>query len=480
MTTLYLTKSIGRSPLRRGLPRVQPIWIIRGFLLVSLTLGCFTFSPRAQAVSLPPDGGYVGWNTAEGQDALFNLTTGTFNTAIGGHALYGDTTGSANTAVGAFTLAANSSGDQNVAVGQGALRYNTTGIQNAANGFQALYRNTIGFQNTASGYQALYSNTTGEDNTANGSFALYANTGGFNNTADGFQALNNNTDGSENTATGVDALVSNTTGSSNTATGESALFRNTGNNNTAEGAGALFSNTTGNNNIALGAGAGQILTTGDNNIDIGNFGIADESNTIRIGVAGTQAATFIAGIYIVHEGGTILPVYVNSNGRLGTQAPSSSRRFKEDIKPMAKASEAILALKPATFHYKSDKTNIPQFGLIAEEVAEVNSDLVVHDEEGEIYTVRYEAVNAMLLNEFLKEHRKVEEQNSKIQQQEATITELKSTVAQQQKGLQAVTTRLEQQAVQIQKVSAQLEVSEFATGRIRRGGAAPQVVNNNH
>jgi hypothetical protein len=420
-------------------------------LLIAVSFACFALMPQAEAVTPAPDGGYTGWNTAEGQDALFSRTTGDFNTAIGGHALYGDTTGNSNTAVGAFSLAANSSGAQNVAVGQGALRYNTIGIQNAANGFQALYRNTIGFQNTASGYQALYSNTTGEDNTANGSFALYANTGGFNNTANGFQALNNNTDGSENTATGVDALVSNTTGSSNTATGESALFRNTGNNNTADGTGALFSNTTGNNNIALGAGAGQILTTGDNNIDIGNFGIADESNTIRLGVEGTQAATFIAGIYNVNEGGTILPVYVNSNGRLGTQAPSSSQRFKKEIKPMDKASEAILGLKPVTFHYKSDKTGSPQFGLIAEEVAKVNPDLVVCDENGEIYTVRYDAVNAMLLNEFLKEHCKVEK--------------LEGTVMQQRRDFEAAVAQL---TAQVQKVSAQLEASK----------PAPQVVNN--
>ena len=451
-------------------------------LLIAVSFACFALMPQAEAVTPAPDGGYIGWNTAEGQDALFSRTTGDFNTAIGGHALYGDTTGSFNTAVGAFSLAANSSGAQNVAVGQGALRYNTTGIQNAANGFQALYRNTIGFQNTASGYQALYSNTTGEDNTANGSFALYANTGGFNNTANGFQALNNNTDGSENTATGVDALVTNTTGSSNTATGESALFRNTGNNNTADGAGALFSNTTGNNNIALGAGAGQILTTGDNNIDIGNFGIADESNTIRLGVEGTQAATFIAGIYNVDEGGTILPVYVNSNGWLGTQAPSSSRRFKKEIKPMDKASEAILALKPATFRYKSDPAGAgPQFGLIAEEVAEVNPDLVVRDKNGEIYTVRYDAVNAMLLNEFLKEHRKVQEQEATIAQLKSTLAKKETIDAHQQEQIEGLTTGLQKVSAQLAAASPSgggLEASKFAIGRIRRGGPAPQMVSN--
>src|SRR6266536_5933658 len=146
-----------------------------------------------------------------------------------------------------------------------------------------------------------------------------------------------------------------------------------------------------------------------------------------------------------------IPVLIDSAGQLGTA--SSSRRFKKEIEPMNKVSESILALKPVTFHYKNDNTNRSEFGLIAEEVAEVNLDLVVRDENCEIYTVRYDAVNAMLLNEFLKEHRKVEEQNGKIQQQEATISELRSTVAQQQKDFQATvaqfTRRLDEQAAQI-------------------------------
>jgi uncharacterized coiled-coil protein SlyX len=142
---------------------------------------------------------------------------------------------------------------------------------------------------------------------------------------------------------------------------------------------------------------------------------------------------------------------------------------------MDQSSGAILALKPVTFHYKSDATGIPQFGLIAEEVAEVDPDLVVRDEKGEIYTVRYDAVNAMLLNEFLKEHckverqeRKMQEQDCKLEEQEATIAQLKSTVAQQQKGMEVVTRRLEEQAAQIQKVSAQIEMKK----------PAPQVVVN--
>ena len=211
----------------------------------------------------------------------------------------------------------------------------------------------------------------------------------------------------------------------------------------------------------------------NNNIEIGNGGDFFDNNTVRIG--DVQTATFIAGI----RGAAVVgdTVVVDANGQLGTA--TSSARFKEEIKPMDKASEAIFALEPVSFQYKIDSKGTRQFGLIAEEVAKVNPDLVVRDRKGEIYSVRYEAVNAMLLNEFLKEHRKVEEQNGKIQQQEATITELRSTVAQQQKGLQAVTARLEQQAVQIQKVTAQLDVSRFPTGGTRGDGPAPQLVNNN-
>jgi hypothetical protein len=197
----------------------------------------------------------------------------------------------------------------------------------------------------------------------------------------------------------------NTTGSDNTANGGSALFFNTtGSGNTANGFQALYRNATGSSNIALGINAGLNLTTGSNNIDIGNVGIADEANTIRIGTDGTQTKTFIAGISGTAVMGT--PVKVNAAGQLGTVP--SSQRFKDEIRPMDKASEAILALKPVTFRYKKevDPEGIPQFGLVAEDVEKVNPDLVVRDSEGKVFTVRYEAVNAMLLNEFLKEHRK--------------------------------------------------------------------------
>src|SRR5437660_1645226 len=225
---------------------------------------------------------------------------------------------------------------------------------------------------------------------------------------------------------------------------------------------------TSDHNSALGAAAGANVT-GNWNIDIENEGGSGESNTIRIGEPAKpvgpntmveQLRTFIAGIRGVTTGNAnAVPVVIDSDGQPGTV--SSSRRFKDEIRPMNKASETILGLKPVTFHYKSDSTGTPQFGLIAEEVAKVNSDLVVRGDDGEIYTVRYEAVNAMLLNEFLKEHRKVE-------RQEATIAELKSMVAQQQKGMEVLTATVKEQAAQIQKVSAQLEVNR----------SAPQIVDN--
>jgi hypothetical protein len=293
-------------------------------------------------------------------------------------------------------------------------------------------------------------------NTAEGDFALFSDDteAGTDNTAIGFSALYSNIFGSENTATGSSALYSNISGIDNTASGIQALQNNTtGSRNTADGVHALFNNTTGSFNIGLGFNAGVNLTTGDRNIDIGAFGVAGEAGTIRIGVQGTQTRAFVAGISGSPITGT--SVVVNINGRLGTVA--SSQRFKDDIKPMDKASEAILALKPVTFHYKKevDPDGIPQFGLVAEQVEKVNPDLVARDEEGKIYTVRYEAVNAMLLNEFLKEHRKVEEQEARLAKQEAAL-------AQQQKQIEALTAGL-------QKVSAKIELNK----------TAPQTVLNN-
>jgi hypothetical protein len=336
----------------------------------------------------------------------------------------------------------------NTFLGESALANNTTGDYNTAIGFQALYSNTTGNQNTAIGVVALYSNTEGFNNTATGVGALGSNTTGYFNTAIGFDALDSNTTGSSNTAIGINALNINNTGGDNTATGTGALLSNTtGNENTATGIGALTSNTTGSNNIGVGAGAGSNVTTGSNNIDIGNVGVGAEANTIRIGTQGVQMATFIAGIS--GAGVTGMAVKVNAAGQVGT-APSSVR-FKQNIKSMGDTSDEVYRLRPVTFRYKKelDAEGIRQFGLVAEDVEKVNPDLVDRDRDGKPYTVRYEAVNAMLLNEFLKEHRKNEEQ-------EKTIAELKS-------GMTALIATVKEQAAQIQKVTAQIEVTKPAS-----------------
>ncbi len=504
---------------------------------VLLAVGLLAICQMAQAVSPAPDGGYLGGNTAEGQNALLSLTSGTYNTAIGWFSLTSNTESGFNTAIGAGTLFANTA-DQNTAAGAGALLSNTTGRQNTANGAFTLFSNTTGNFNTATGVKALFINTDGDNDTAIGYFALFSNTtGSFNtgiggsalgnnstgdeNTAIGFEALDGNTSGANNTgvgftalannsadnntAAGAEALITNTTGTQNTAAGVAALYSNTegsfntasglgalhkntiGNSNTADGINALYNNTTGSLNVVLGDRAGSNITTGSNNIVIGAgvLGDAGDENTIRIGDPAVQTATYIAGIV----GATVpagAPVLIGNDHRLGTM--TSSKRFKEDIKPMDKASETLLALKPVTFRYKKeiDPTGRSQFGLVAEEVEKVNPDLVVRDKSGEIYTVRYDQVNAMLLNEFLKEHKRFEELESTIAKQETTI-------AQQQREFQATTTRreneirefiasLEKQAAQIQKLSTQVQITKFArpaAGRIRPAGPATEVVLNN-
>src|SRR6266566_1382794 len=344
--------------------------------------------------------------------------------------------------------------NENTVLGDDALLSNTTGFGNTATGFQALLSNTAGGDNTANGVDALFSNTTGGGNTAVGAEALSSNTTGIQNTALGDLALDSNTTGGLNTACGFQALESNDTGNFNIASGQGALSNNTsGSNNAALGQNALVSNTTGSSNVAIGSHAGFNLTTGSNNIDIGNPGIATEAGIIRIGTVGTQTATFIAGVSVsAIAGGAVV---VNNKGRLGVA--SSSQRFKDEIKPMEEASEAVLALRPVTFRYKPevDPERAAQFGIVAEEVEKVNPDLVTRDAQGKVYTVRYEAVNAMLLNEFLKEHRKVEEQASINQQQQASIAELKSQ-------LLALSATVKEQAAQIQKVSAQMSMTRLA------------------
>jgi hypothetical protein len=373
------------------------IQLKRAILLFLVALTCLALSPAVRAVNPPPDGGYPNQTTAEGEDALLHLSTGEGNTAVGFHALHDDSTGYFNTAVGA----------------------------------DALSNNTIGILNTATGHAALSSDTNGSGNVANGLAALFSNTHGSGNVAVGFETMLLNTSGQLNTAVGGSALLANRTGNNNNAFGQSALINNTG-----------------SFNIAIGSNAGYNLTTGHNNIDIGNRGVAGEWNTIRIGIQARQNATYMAGIY----GGTApggITVVIDADGHLGTA--TSSARFKDEIRPMNTASEAIYDLRPVTFHYKPqlDPKAVPQFGLVAEDVEAVNPDLVAHDKEGKPYSVRYEAVNAMLLNEFLKEHRKVQE--------------LEANAAKQQKQIEALTAGL-------QKVSAQLEMSK----------PKPQIVLNNH
>jgi len=385
-------------------------------VIITVALLCLAATgSRVQAVTPPPDGGYPGGNTAEGQNALLSRTTGGFNAAIGWLSLRGLTTGSFNTGVGAGTLALNNA-DQNTATGAGALLSNTIGSFNTAHGAFALFTNTEGGGNTATGLQSLFHNTIGNANTATGEAALFNNSSGNDNTANGDSTLVNNVTGEGNVAIGSQALHSNTAGSANTAVGGGALF-----------------SSTGTGNIAIGFNAGNNVSTASSVICIGLPG-QDVSNSCYIG-----------NIFnVTSSGGTA--VFINSDGKLGTT--TSSKRFKKEIKPMDKASEAIFALKPVSFRYTKDvdRAGTSQLGLVAEDVEKVSPDLVVRDKNGEIYSVRYEAVNAMLLNEFLKEHRKNEEQ-------QATIAQLK-------KEMETVVARLKEQDSEIQRVSAQIEVSK--------------------
>jgi Chaperone of endosialidase len=379
-TTLPTNNSMNYLPLQRA------------FIFVSLVLMCLALSPGVRGVTPAPDGGYPGANTAEGDNALQSLTSGTSNTAIGFDALFSNITGNNNTATGIAALVSN-----------------TSGSNNTANGFAALLHNTTGSSNTALGFGALFSDSTGFENAATGLRALFANTTGFHNTADGFDALLSNTTGNHNTANGDDALSSNTIG----------------NFNTTDGAHSLENNTTGSDNTALGFGTGANVTTANNVICIGaGIAGANVSNSCFIGSVFGQSSP---------EG---TAVFINSSGKLGTI--TSSRRFKEEIRPMAQTSEVLFALKPVIFRYKKEiePQKIPQFGLVAEDVEAVDPDLVVLDKEGKVNTVRYEAINAMLLNEFLKEHRKVQE--------------LEANATRQQKRIDALTAGL-------QKMSAQLE-----------------------
>jgi len=435
---------------------------IGGFLIL-LPLVCFGLAPMAQAVGPDTDGAIAGsnngegigvlvsrstgiWNSGTGFQALNHLTAGNQNTATGLRALFSDTNGGYNTATGVYSLYTNASGFFNVATGAYSLANNTTGIHNTAHGYAALYRNADGTDNTAAGFAALYHNTTAAFNCAFGEFALFNNLKAWTNNAFGVEALYNNLTGETNNAFGTGALFANTEGESNNAFGHLALENNTtGVWNNAFGYQALDSNVSGTGNTAIGDSAGLDIT-GDGNVCIGE-GVSGEtgvSDSTYIRNVNTTAQPIVGGV----DGVTV----DLTTGKLGHGV--SSRRYKEQIKPMDKASELLFSLKPVTYRYKKeiDPKQTLDFGLIAEEVAKVSPDLAVRDEKGQVSNVRYNAISAMLLNEFLKEHQQVVEQ-------QATIAELKSTVAQQQKGMDVLTAQLKEQATQIQKVSAQIEVS---------------------
>jgi endosialidase-like protein len=435
---------------------------IRSVLVAVAVLCVAAAAPKANAVNPPPDGGYPGGNTAEGLGALFSLTTGSYNTAVGYFSLRTNTAGDFNTALGAATLFANTA-NQNTALGAGALLSNATGAFNTANGAFALFSNTDGPSNTAVGNMALFNNTSGDGNTAVGESAMIANTMGASNTAAGVSALRNNLTGNFNTAIGHGALVANQA-SANTAVGFRAAYGNTtGYSNTAIGNGALIANETGWENIAIGDGAlasnaasttstavgvralgggtqGVLNTAigyeaGYNVDGIGNVCIGPGVH----GEAGTLGNTWIANVYSSAAGDRA--VYVNSDNKLGTLV--SSRRYKDNIKLMAEASEAIFSLHPVSFRYKKeiDPARCLSFGLIAEDVVQVDPNLVTADRNGNPETVRYEAVNAMLLNEFLKEHRKVQKLET---------------------ALEALNARLKEQEMELQRVSARVEMRKAA------------------
>ena len=379
--------------------------------LIELGFVWFGLMPKAQAVSPPPDGGYPSGNTAEGQAVLLSLTTGGFNTGLGYLALRSNMIGSFNTATGAGALLANTA-NENTATGAGALLSNTMGIDNTAHGAFALFSNIAGGENTAIGHFALFSNTAGALNTANGEVAL----------------------------------VNNTTGSINTAIGASALANS----------------TTGSNNVALGGFAGSGVITASNVICIGaNVAGADADNSCYIGQIFN--ATSSAGS----------AVFINSDGKLGTA--TSSRRLKQEIRPMEEASEVLFALKPVTFRYKKeiDPKGTPQFGLVAEDVEKVDPDLVVRDKEGNPYSVRYDQVNAMLLNEFLKEHKAFLEEQRKVREHEAKIAQqrrdFQAAIDTLKKDMETVVARVKKQDAKLQKVSTQIEI----------GSGEPHVALNN-
>jgi endosialidase-like protein len=402
---LKIVRNFRATITQKNNERIKPMKTIANIThpaFAAFAFVCLVLCSDSRAVSPPPDGAY-GTNTAEGFQALLNQTANTFNTAVGWKSLAIQTTAIANTGVGAGTLVFNTA-DSNTAVGAAALELNATGDSNTANGAFALFRNTTGIGNTACGVNALGSNTTG----------------------------------AVNTGIGRDALALNDTADYNTAVGWQALS----------------ANTTGIRNTAIGVRAGY-LVQGDGNVDIGTDVNGDPGDTNVTRIRNVGSTPIVGGINVVIAG----------TGGLGDQVlgyASSSRRYKQDIEPMDKASETLFALRPVTFRAKNklDGANVRHYGLIAEDVATVNPDLVVFNPQGKPETLRFDSINAMLLNEFLKEHeafleerRTVRELKSIAAKQETNAAKQEATIAKQQKQIEALTTGL-------QKVSDQLELSK--------------------
>ena len=390
-----------------------PLKQITPRFVVILLLACFALLPTAQAVVPPPDGGYPNFNTAEGQKALFSLSNGSANTAVGWFSLFSDTQGNFNTATGAGTLVFNTA-DNSTALGAASLLFNTTGHDNTATGVASLLNNIEGSFNTATGAFALSNNTTIGGNS------------GRDDTAVGFQTMYNNTIGAFNTAIGSQALYYNTEGHRNTAIGGGALIFNVnGQNNTAVGTQAGLSQDEGSGNVYLGEGMHGVAGENDHTY-IRNI------NTTSVSGLGTDAVT------------------VNlTTGLLGHL--TSSQRYKEEIKPMNDASETLYRLKPVTYRYKKeiDSSRSLDYGLVAEQVAQVDPNLAIRDRNGQIDSVRYSAINAMLLNEFLKEHKAFLEEQKKVRKLEAALATLDE--------------RLKAQDAKIEKVSAGIDANTSAT-----------------
>jgi len=332
--------------------------------------------------------------------------------------------GKGNTALGPLALGLNTTGTNNSASGYNALAFNSSGQQNTGTGGYALFSNGTGSYNTATGYGTLQSNTSGSYSTATGFNALATTGGAGFNTADGANALYSNTLGQDNTASGFSALYLNSVGSQNTASGYYAMYSNTfGGNNTAVGFNALYSNSTGSNNIALGYQAGYVVSGGSNNIHIGSQGIYNDNSVVRIGTPGNQTSFFVAGVAGANVNGA--PVLLDAaTGQLGVA--SSSRRYKDDIEDMGEASRGLLHLRPVTFRYKqplADGSRPLQFGLVAEEVAEVFPELVARSADGQIETVKYQLLEPMLLNELQRQQAEIRHQRDQISRLEERLDE---------------------------------------------------------